>query len=132
MSSTLLEATAIVVVSASPHQAMIKQQPGHRCVSELIAGRWAEDRRQAIHTRPFVITPIRNRHGRIERLVIAIDGTPARGVAMVRVKGGERAVRTGNESQVLTLRQTRLLQLFSLQVIAAAWSQVAKDSEVEL
>ena len=132
MSSKLLEATAIVVISASPHQAIIEQQPGHRILSDLIAGRWAEDWKQATHTRPFIVTPIRTRHGRIERLAIAIDGTPSRGVAMVRVKGGERAVRTGNESQVLTLRQTRLLQLFSLQVIAAAWSQVAKDSEVEL
>lgn len=132
MSSKLLEATAIVVVSASPHQAIIKQQPGHRILSDLIAGRWAEDWKQATHTRPFVVTPIRTRHGRIERLAIAMDGTPSRGVAMVRVKGRERAVRTGDESMVLCLPQTRLLQYFSSQVIAAVWSQDAKDSEAEL
>jgi len=129
MASKFLEATPLQIEKIYPDTVLITQLEGHRILASTIAGAW-DERGQNIHCRSFVVNAIRSRYGEVERVTIALDGTPVRGLALVKLCGRERALRTGDESQVLGVSQTRLLQQFANQVYRAVWMRQNDGSAV--
>lgn len=106
----------------SSDTAILEQRSEYLPIASLIAGGWYVPA-QRIAERAFLITAIRNRHRTIERVSIAVDGSPARGLVLVKLTGRELAIRTGDTSKVLTLRETRQLQAFAREIVAAVWGQ---------
>jgi len=55
-----------------------------------------------------------------------VDGTPCRGLVLVKLDGYELTLRTGDESRVLSRLETRLLQFFAEMIHKAAWQDGAE------
>ena len=99
---------------------VLTQQPEHRKLANIIAMDW-DTAGQAIGSRPFVITAIRDRRGNIDRVSIHLDGTPARGHVIVGMCNSDFCIRFGQTRKIMGKRDTMLLNHFARQIVAAAW-----------
>jgi hypothetical protein len=120
-----IAAKPLEIQRISPDLVVVTQMAEHRPISSLISGDW-DVPAQDIRIRPFVVNAIRSRHRHIERLTIAVDGTPCRGIVLVKLDGHELTLRTGDESRVLSRLETRLLQFFAEMIHKAAWQDGAE------
>ena len=91
-----------IVVAPNANQVKIRR---------LIAQDWDRPG-QSIDTRRLVVMPIIDKIDRITHCIIAIDGTPWRGMALVSMLDDERAVRTSHTTMILSQRETRTLRQY--------------------